>query len=165
MNLPRALRHLFSPPWLVGRAFPVDALRRIEAAISASERRHRGEVRFAVEGALDFGPVLRGFSARARALEAFAQLKVWDTEENTGVLIYLLLADRDIEIVADRGIARRIPQAGWDAICARMERAFAAREFEAGVTAGIEQITELLATHFPADSQNADELPNRPARL
>jgi uncharacterized membrane protein len=150
---------------LVGRAFPAGALQRIEAAISASEQRHRGEVRFAVEGALDFVPVLRGLSARARALEVFAQLKVWDTEENTGVLIYLQLADRDIEIVADRGIARLIPQARWDGICARMEHAFAAREFEAGVLAGIEQITELLAMHFPAGAQNADELPNQPARL
>lgn len=165
MSVSRALRHLFAAPWLVRRAFPAGALARIEAATGASEQRHRGEVRFAVEGALDFVPVLRGLSARQRALDVFSQVRVWDTEENTGVLIYLQLVDHDIEIVADRGIARLIPQAQWDSICAEMEQAFAARRFEAGVLGGIASITELLATHFPAGAQNADELSNKPAVL
>ena len=165
MSPGRALRHLLAPPWQMARAFPPSTLQRIEEAIAATELHHRGEVRFAVEGGLDFFPVLRGLTARQRALEVFSQLKVWDTEENSGVLLYVQLADRDIEIVADRGIAGVIPQAQWNAICTRMEHAFAAREFEAGVLAGIAQIGELLTAHFPAGARNADELPNQPVRL
>src|SRR6188474_2725717 len=110
MSWARALRHLVAPPWQVGRAFPRRTLEAIEAAIGASERRHRGEIRFAVEGALEFLPVASGLTARERALELFSVLKVWDTEENTGVLIYVQCVERDIEVVADRGISRLIPQ-------------------------------------------------------
>ena len=161
----RALRHLFAPPWIVKRAFPQRALERIEAAIGASEKKHRGEIRFAVEGALDFVPVVRGLAARERALEVFERLKVWDTEENTGVLVYVQLVDRDIEIVADRGIARAVPQAQWDAICAAMQAAFAEGRYEDGAVEGLARIGELLAGAFPAGDANADELPNRPALL
>src|SRR5687767_12913875 len=119
MSLTRALRHVFAPPWLLRRALAQDALGRIETAVTASERQHRGEVRFAVEGALDFVPVLRGLTARERALEVFSLSRVWDTEENIGVLLYLQLVDRDVEIVADRGIARLIAQDEWDGICRR----------------------------------------------
>src|SRR3954469_4491771 len=101
----RAARHLFALPWLVKRAFPQRVVERIEAAIGACEKKHSGEIRFAAEGALEFLPVLRGLAPRARALEVFSLLKVWDTEENTGVLVYVQLVDRCIEIVADRGIA------------------------------------------------------------
>ena len=165
MSLRRALRHLFAPPWLTHRAFPQSALDSIAAAVSASEKRHRGEIRFSVEGALEFLPVVRGLTARERALEVFSLLRVWDTEENTGVLLYLQLADRDIEIVADRGIARLIEQAEWDAICHRMEEEFRARRYAEGVIAGISEVSELLARHFPARADNRDELPDRPAIL
>ena len=165
MSVSRALRHLFAAPWAMKRAFPQAALDRIEAAVDASERRHRGEIRFAVEGALDFLPVARGLTPRVRALELFSHLRVWDTEENSGVLIYLQLVDRDIEIVADRGIASRIPQAEWDAICARMEAAFRGGRFEEGVVAGIADISVLLERHFPAGERNADELSDKPAML
>jgi hypothetical protein len=165
MSPGRAFRHLVAPPWAVRRAFPPQALQEIEAAISASEREHRGEVRFAVEGALDFLPVLRGLSPRARALEVFSLLRVWDTEENTGVLLYVQLVDRDIEIVADRGIAPRIPQPEWEAICRRMEEAFRAGRFQSGALDGIRQVSRLLAQHFPAGASNIDELPDRPAVL
>jgi uncharacterized membrane protein len=165
MSLARAFRHLFAPPWIVRRALPAPALERIEAAIAASEKRHRGEIRFAVEGALEFLPVARGLTPRSRALEVFAQLEVWDTEDNTGVLLYLQLVDRDIEIVADRGIARRIPQAQWNAICGRMEAAFRAGRYEEGIVAGIAEISELLAAHFPSAADDADELSNKPAVL
>jgi hypothetical protein len=165
MTLARAFRHALAPPWLVRRTFPAAALANIEAEIAASEQRHRGEIRFAVEGGLDFLAVLRGLMAPARALEVFSLLRVWDTEENTGVLIYLLLADRNIEIVADRGIARLIPQAQWEAICRRIEGAFAESRYESGVIDGIVEISELLARHFPAGATNPDELPNRPAIL
>jgi uncharacterized membrane protein len=161
----RAIRHLFAPPGLVRRAFPQDALDRIEAAIGASEKRHRGEIRFAVEAALDFVPVVRGLTPRERALEVFSLLRVWDTEENTGVLLYLQLVDHDIEIVADRGIARSIAQHEWDAICHRMEEAFRAKRYEEGVIAGIAEVSALLARHFPACAGDRDELPDRPSVL
>ncbi len=165
MSLGRALRHLLAAPWVVRRTFPPRVLSSIEAGIGASEQSHRGEVRFVLEGALEFVPVLRGLTARVRALEVFSLMRVWDTEENTGVLIYLQLVEKDIEIVADRGIARLIPQGQWDAICQRMELAFADGRYEAGVTGGIAEISALLARHFPAGKDNPDELPNTPAVL
>jgi len=165
MNLKRTFKHLFAPDWLVYRAFPRAALLRIEAAIKQSEALHRGELRFAVEAGLDLLPVLRGLTPRQRALDAFSRLRAWDTEENSGVLIYVQLVDRDIEIVADRGISAKVEQAIWDAVCRRMEEAFHARRFEAGVLEGIAEITKLLTTHFPARRDNPDELPDRPVVL
>ena len=161
----RALAHLFAAPWLVRRAFPQSALKHIEAAIKASEKHHRGEIRFAVEGPLEFFEVARGVTPRERALEVFSELRVWDTEENSGVLIYLQLVDHDIEIVADRGIAARIEQAQWEAICQRMEEAFRARRYEAGVLTGVEEVSARLAHHFPASGPNPDELPDQPVVL
>jgi uncharacterized membrane protein len=161
----RVLRHLFSGHWVVRRAFPQATLDRIETAVRESERSHRGEVRFAVEGALDVIAVARGFTARQRALDVFSLLRVWDTDENTGVLIYVQLVDRRIEIVADRGIAALIAQPEWDAICRRMEEAFAARRFEGGALAGVADVTALLARHFPARGSNPDELPDKPIVL
>ena len=165
MSVGRSIRHLVAPPWSVRRAFPGVALQRIEAAVQDSEKRHRGEIRFAVEGALEFLPVLRGLTPRERALEVFSLLRVWDTEENSGVLIYVQLVDRDIEIVADRGIAARIPQSEWDGICGRMEEAFRAGRYEDGVLTGIDQVSALLASHFPAGTRNPDELPDQPVVL
>lgn len=165
MSFARTLRHLFTPAWVVRRALPQAALDRIQAAIAASEKRHCGEIRFAVEGALDFIPVLRGLTPRERALEVFSLLRVWDTEENTGVLLYLQLVDHDIEIVADRGIARRIDQNEWEAICRRMEEAFRAGRYEEGVRTGISEVSDLLARHFPAGAENVDELADKPALL
>ena len=165
VNLKRALAHLFATGWTVRRAFPRPALDRIEAAIDSSERRHRGEIRFAAEGALEFLPVLRGLDPRARAIELFSLLRVWDTEQNIGVLIYVQLVDRDIEIVADRGIAARIAQSEWDAICHRMEDAFRAGHYEEGALSAIAQVTELLARYFPAETGDKDELPDRPVVL
>ncbi|HLF38605.1 MAG TPA: TPM domain-containing protein [Burkholderiales bacterium] len=165
MDLKRTFKHLFAPDWLVYRAFPRAALMRIEAAIKQSEAVHRGELRFAVEAGLDLLPVLRGLTPRQRALDVFSRLRAWDTEENSGVLIYVQRVDRDIEIVADRGISAKVGQAQWDAICHRMEEAFRARRFEAGVLEGIAEITTLLTTHFPARRENPDELPDRPVVL
>lgn len=165
MSIGRSLRHLLTPPWTVRRALSYAALKRIEAAIKASETRHCGEIRFAVEGALEFLPVLRGLAPRERALEVFSLLRVWDTEGNSGVLIYVQLVDRDIEIVADRGIATRIGQPEWDAICHRMEDAFKEARYEDGVLTGIAEVSELLARHFPAGAGNPDELPDRPVVL
>jgi uncharacterized membrane protein len=165
MNLARIVKHLLLPDWVVLRAFPAASLARIEAAIRESEKSHSGELRFAVEAGLDPLPVLKGLTPRQRAVEVFSQLRVWDTEHNSGVLIYLQLIDHDIEIVADRGIDARVTQAEWDAVCHRMETAFRAGRFELGVLEGIREITALLATHFPPSGSNPDELPDRPMVL
>ena len=126
---------------------------------------HRGEIRFAVEDALDGPALLAGQSARERALEVFSQLRVWDTEENNGVLIYLLLADHDIEIVADRGINARVAQDDWEGICRDMEQALRRGEFEKAVVTGIEEASQLLARHFPPRPGDRNELSDRPVRL
>lgn len=165
MGLLRLLKHLIYPDWLTRRAFPPAAMARIEAAIAASETRHRGEIRFAVEPSLAFFPLLAGQTARERALEVFAQLRVWDTEDNNGVLIYLLLADHDVEILADRGIARVITQEEWDGICRAMEERFRAGRYVEGVLLGIAEIDRRLACHYPLMGENRDELPNSPVKL
>ena len=161
----RLLHHWFAMP--SRRLFSADSLARITAAIADGERRHRGEVCFAVESALGARQVLRGVDARTRAGEAFAALRVWDTAANNGVLLYVLLADHAIEIVADRGLAGRVDEAQWRAICARMEERFRAGDHEGGAIAGIEAVSGLLATHFPQDGTqpDEDELPNRPHLL
>jgi len=161
----RALSHLLATGWTVRRAFPRPVLDRIEETIRTSERRHRGEIRFAVEGPLEFLAVLRGLAPRGRALEVFSLLRVWDTEDNIGVLIYVQLVDRNIEIVADRGIAARIPQTDWEALCRRIEEAFRAGRYEEGALAAIAEVTALLEQHFPADASKTDELPDRPVVL
>lgn len=165
MSWPRLLRHLMSPQWRVRCSFPPPALARIEQAITQSEARHGGQIRFAVEHALDTLSLLRGLSARERALDVFSTLKVWDTEHDNGVLIYLLLADRDVEIIADRGIHRRVGAEGWETICREMERAFSEGSFEQGVLSGIERVSSLLESHFPGVRRGPDELPNRPVVL
>jgi hypothetical protein len=162
VNFRRWLRHVFMPPWAWRRAFPRTTLDAIEAAIRASETSHGGEIRFAIENSLTASMAWRGMSGRARAIEVFANLRVWDTEHNSGVLVYLLLADRDIEIVADRGIAARVDSAAWEAVAQTMEAAFRQGEFERGALEGIRQVGVLLATHFPPAGQNPNELANRP---
>jgi uncharacterized membrane protein len=159
----RALKHLFMPHWLAMRAFPPQALHRIEQAVKASERGHRGEIRFAVEGPLHLAHLRLSPSARAR--QVFGELGVWDTEGNNGVLIYVQLVDRKIEIVADRGIAARVEQAEWDTVCRAMERSFKSGQYEAGALAAIQSVTAILARHFPPGAQNPNELPDKPAVL
>ena len=165
MNIQRTIKHLFAPHWIVGRAFPRRALDAIESAIRASEETHDGELRFVVEAGLHPLPLARGQSVRARALELFSSLRVWDTAHNSGVLIYVQLVDRRIEIVADRGIDARVAQQEWDAICQRLEAAFRGDRFEAGALQAIGEITELLAEYFPPQGENPNELPNRPVVL
>lgn len=159
----RVLGHLFVPPWLARSAFPAASLKKIEQAIKASEQRHRGEIRFAVEGPLS--PFHLRISPRKRARQAFAQLDVWDTEENTGVLIYVQLVDRAIEIVADRGISAKVSQAEWDAVCRAMESRFRKNEYLGGALEAIDRVTALLARHFPAGGANRNELPDKPVVL
>jgi len=159
------LRNMF-PGSLVRRCFPAKSLAAVRQAVTEGERQHRGEICLAVEGALTWQQLLARRSARERAVEIFSQLKVWDTRENTGVLVYVLLAERAIEIVADRGIAERIDDAVWSDLCERMRVSFAGGAFEAGAIAAVGEISALLAEHFPADGRdNPDELPNRPVLL
>jgi uncharacterized membrane protein len=161
MDIKRIARHLFYAPWRVGRAFPAQSLEAIERAIRTSEATHSGEIRFAVEGALDGAPLFKGQSARERAIDIFSQLRIWDTERNNGVLIYLLLADHDVEIVADRGISAQVGAREWAAICHTMEAAFRQSRFEHGVVTGIQAVTQYLARHFPAAGGDRNELPDR----
>ena len=162
----RFWRHLATDHGSVRRAFPPDALTAIENAIRAGEARHRGQLCFAIEASLPLGRVLAKLSPRERAVEVFGNLRVWDTEENCGVLVYLLLADRDVEIVADRGIDARVGTAAWEAICQSMEGAFRARRYAEGALIGVNAIGELLATHFPgAGGRRGNEIPDRPVVL
>lgn len=162
VNIKRWFTHTFMPPWRWRLAFPASVLNDVEAAVHQSERLHRGELRFAVENALAPAWVWRGQSARQRATDVFSDLRVWDTEENSGVLIYLLLADREVHIVADRGIAKLVPQSEWDAIAGAMQEAFHQGHFRKGSLEGIERISTILAAHFPSGDHNPDELSNRP---
>lgn len=165
MRLGRLFKHLFYPPWLVRRAFPVQVRRRIESGIADCEVRHGGEIRFAVEAGLDLFALLRGETARERALAMFSDLRIWDTEQNNGVLVYLLLTDRDVEIVADRGLNGRVTPEDWEAICQEMEALLRRGAYEAGVLHGIQRIGGHLARHFPRPHENPNELVDRPVLL
>ena len=160
----RLWRHLVTDRGAVNRAFSADDLRRIETAIADGERRHAGQLCVAIEAALPLACVWQRVSPRERALEVFGLLRVWDTEHNDGVLLYLLLADKDVEIVADRGIHARVGAAAWESICKSMEAAFRAGQYAEGVEAGIAAITGLLAVHAPG-AGGRNELSDRPVIL
>jgi uncharacterized membrane protein len=164
-KITRFFKHLFGGAWQVRRHFSASVLQKIEAAISQSEKTHTGEIRFVVEAVLHPYELLRGKTPRARALELFGRLGVWDTEQNNGVLIYLLLADHDVEIVADRGIHGYVGTQGWEAICHGMEIAFRQGQFEEGVLVGIKEISEVLQKNFPAGAADKNELSNVPLAL
>jgi uncharacterized membrane protein len=162
MGIGRISKHLIEHRWRVRRVFPQAALDLIEQAIKAGEATHSGQVRFVVEGALDGMPLFKGQSARERALDIFSHLRIWDTAHNNGVLIYLLLADRRVEIIADRGIDAKVGAAGWEKICSEMERDFKEGDFEGGVIRGIEAFSGQLAKYFPARGKGPNELPDTP---
>ncbi|MGH8743659.1 MAG: TPM domain-containing protein [Burkholderiales bacterium] len=162
MKLKRILKHLITGHVAVRRAFPPRALQAIEQAIRDCETAHRGQIRFAVESALNIAALWRGVSAKARAIEVFSRLRVWDTEHNNGVLIYLLLADHDVEIVADRGVHAKLGNSVWEEICRTMERAFRERRFEEGVIAGIRAVGGHLQRHYPSQPLPPNELPDKP---
>ena len=166
MNIKRIVKHLSVSRAAMRRVFPSASLKRIEHAIAEVEQTHAGQIRFAVESALEIKPLFAGQTARERAIEVFAHLRVWDTEHNNGVLIYLLLADRDVEIVADRGIHIKLGPAVWEAVCREMETAFRVGKFEEGVIAGIRRVGEHLAQHFPQIGSNKiNELPDKPVLI
>ena len=155
-------RHLVTDHWSARRVFPAAALKRIEETIAEGERTHTGQLRFVVESALPMGQLVQGETPRERAVDVFSRLRIWDTEENCGVLIYVLLADRDVEIVADRGIHRKVGDEAWQAICGAMETAFRERRFADGAISGIVAVNRLLAEHFPRTKPGPNELPNQP---
>ena len=161
----RLLKHLLRPAWWYQRPFDGGTRWAIEAAIKESETRHRGELRFVAEGPLPWRYLLAGATARRRAEDLFTQLRIWDTADNSGILIYAQLVDRRVEIVADRGIAARVPQAEWDALCREMEGFFHAEQWRQGALAAITGANGLLTRHFPASGHNPDELPDRPLIL
>jgi uncharacterized membrane protein len=169
MKLVRLLRHAGATHWRTRMLFPTQTLDAIEQAIGRAEQSHSGEIRFAIETALTPLHIWHGIGPRARALEVFAQLHVWDTQYNNGVLIYVQLADRIVEIVADRGLRERVSLAEWEAVCRLMETHFRAGRFQIGSIAGIDAVGALLARHYPlpaaqvAESQN--QLPDRPTLL
>jgi uncharacterized membrane protein len=150
MQINRIAKHLVTTHWGVNRAFPVKVMTAIVSAITASRSAHVGEISFAVEGALHSTALANEQSSRHRALEIFSQRRVWDTEHRNGLLIYLLLADRAVEIVADRGINAKVNSHEWDGICRTMESALKHGNYESGVVSGIQAVTQLLIKHFPA---------------
>lgn len=157
INFKRIIRHLFATHWQVKRAFPKRTLELIEQEIKTSEAAHLGEIRFAVECALSGAPLYRGLSTRERAIDVFSQLRMWDTEYRNGVLIYLLLADHCVEIVADRGVHIKTGTPEWEKICHDMETAFRQGQFESGAMGGVQAITHLLTRHFPASRSGSRE--------
>ena len=160
----RMLRHRWTDEAAVHRVLPPAVLDGLTRRVAASERRHSGELRVCVEAGLPLSYLWRGASARERAIAMFGKLRVWDTEHNNGVLIYLLLAEHAIEIVADRGIDRHVNDAEWAAMAQRMGAAFREGRFEDGLTQALEEVSALLVAHFPlADgAPDRNELPDAP---
>jgi uncharacterized membrane protein len=169
MRFGRLIRHVAASHWRTRLKFPKNTLDAIEQAVASAERTHAGEIRFAIETSLAPLHVINDLSPRARALDVFAHLKVWDTEHNNGVLIYVQLADRDVEIVADRGLAARVSQPEWEAVCRLMEEHFRAGRYAAGAIAGVDAVGTLLARHYPPGTKPAapsyNQLPDRPTLL
>ena len=162
----RLLRHLATSPRRLRRRFTPEVLNDVQRAITTLEREHAGEIRFVVEHALDPAQLRAGLTSRQRALDVFGLLRVWDTESNNGILVYVLYADRAVEILADRGIATRVPQEEWDGLCREVESEYAKGEFRAGSLRAIEGAATLLRRHFPTVSTKAsNELPDQPVLL
>jgi uncharacterized membrane protein YgcG len=165
MKLLRLVRHIVTTRWSTRRHFPRPVREAIEQAIAECEARHGGEIRFIVETALDLPELWHDLPPRARALQLFGQFGVWDTAHNNGVLIYVLMADRVVEIIADRGIASRVTAAEWHAVCRQMEHHYRAGRFRDGSIVGILGVGALLGRHFPGTAPGGSELPNQPVLL
>jgi hypothetical protein len=166
MSIVRFFRHLFTTRWHLNNLFPDPELARIAGAVSASELHHRGQIVVALEAAHPLESLLDGITPRQRAELSFRHLNVWDTTENTGVMLYMCLADHDFEIVADRGIHAVVGQAGWEEICQETETLLRQNVSADALIFAIERIGALMQAHFPRTSPAiADELPNRPVIL
>ena len=160
--LKRFFRHVWMSPLIVKRSFPSAVLDDIERAVGTGEKSHRGQIRFVVEAELTTGQLWAGITSRQRALDVFSTLRVWDTEENNGVLVYVLLADRRVEIIADRGIHRHVGEERWNAICRELELHYRRRDFSSGSVVAVQKISAELAFYFPATGANNNEQPDRP---
>ena len=163
-RLGRLLRHRLLDEDDTRKAIPPELLERLKGRVAASENRHSGEIRICVEASLPSSYVWRDATPRQRAVAMFGKLRMWDTEHNNGVLVYLLLAERAIEIVADRGLSKLVPQAEWAAMVQRMSAAFREDRFEDGLTQALEEVSALLVQHFPLapGESNSNELPDEP---
>lgn len=162
----RLLAHLLHTPLTTRRAFPANVQESLRAAVATGEQTHRGEIRFVVEGDWPLGDVWSGKSVRERALEIFGLARVWDTAENTGLLVYVLLCEHRVEILADRGLHAAAPNGSWEALCQEMVSAFREGKFESGSLSAIAHINQLLQQHFPAGPEgNPNELPDAPIVL
>jgi len=165
MSLLRLWRHIFTTRWSTRAHFPLEVRDAIEHAIGECEAHHGGEIRFVVETSFDLPELWRGLAPRQRALQLFGQFGVWDTAHNNGVLIYVLLADHVVEIIADRGIAAHVAQSEWQGVCRQMESHYRAGRFREGSIAGIQGVAALLGRHFPGRKHSDNELPNQPVLL
>jgi len=165
MKFVRLMRHIATTRWSTRRHFTPAVRAAIARAIAECEVHHAGEIRFVVETAFDLPELWHGLPARQRALQLFGQLGVWDTAHNNGVLIYVLMADRVVEIIADRGIAARIEQHEWETVCRQMEHHYRAGRFRDGSIVGILGVGALLGRHFPGTTPGGSELPNQPVLL
>jgi uncharacterized membrane protein len=166
MSIAPYLRHLTMTPWRLRRAFAPDVRAAIEAAVRACESRHPGEIRFAVEGAWPLSRLWRKQTPRDRAIELFSELRVWDTEHNNGVLIYVLFAERSVEIVADRAVGdARVPVGEWQACCRLAEAQFAQGRYADGAIAAINAVADVLARYPPARADVGNEQPDAPVFL
>lgn len=164
-KLARIVRHRWRDERDIRKAVPAEMLARLQARVASSERLHTGQIRMCIEAGLPTSYLWRGATPRERAVTLFGKLRVWDTEENNGVLIYLLLADHAIEIVADRGLNRHVGPGQWQHLVAHMGDAFGASRYEDGLTQALDDVGALLATYFPAalgDSEHPNELPDAP---
>lgn len=161
-KLPRLFRHLVTTRATGRRAFPESALHAIQNAIAAGEKLHRAEVCCIIEPSLSIAEILEGETSRERARELFALHRIWDTEENCGVLVYINLADHQVEIVADRNVGRALSAGDWETVCKTMTKGFAAGRYEESTLAALKELNELLHVHFPDQGGSVNELSNRP---
>lgn len=165
MKINRIIKHLSMGQASVHRCFSRTALKKIEHAIVEAEQTYAGQLRFVVEHGLDLIPLVAGMSARQRAIEVFSQLRVWDTEHNNGVLIYVLLADRKVEILADRGVNVSVGPNTWETICHEMRAAFRQGRFEEGSIEGIKSVQQCLSQLYPFEGSKVNELSDAPVIL
>lgn len=165
VSIKRIAKHLTMTEWQVRKTFTREILDAIEKSIKASEAAHTGKIHFVVEGALDCTPLFKQQSAHERALDVFSRLRIWDTEHNNGLLVYLLLADHAVEIVADRGIHSRVGASEWQKICRRMKADFKHANYKDGAIKGIDAMTQLLEKHFPATEAANNDFPNKTMRF
>lgn len=159
-KLIRWFKHLFNPTWRVRQLFPADVLQQVEAGISASEQQHQGQLRFVIESSFNAAAIFANMSTRERALEWFGSLRVWDTEHNSGVLVYISMADHAIEVIADRGINRAVDPGVWEGVCTLIQTQFAQKAYAGGLEVGLAAINDILMAHMPRTTPLVNELPD-----